>query len=69
MTQKKEPPYRGDTQISAVHRHVPGDGDCHSSAGAYLPFMIGYYRHGLSDCGGGMGPWSSADCLPNVVIR
>jgi hypothetical protein len=45
------------------------DGDCHASAGAYLPFPISYYRHGLSDCGGGSGPWKRADCLPNVVIR
>jgi hypothetical protein len=69
MTQKKEPPYRGDTQISAVHRHVPGDGDCHSSAGAYLPFMIGRYRHGLPDCGGGSGSWYSAECQENVMMR
>ena len=69
MTQKKDPPCQGDTQISAVHRHVPRDGDCHSSAGAYLPFMIGRYRHGLPDCGGGSGSWYSAECLENVTMR
>lgn len=45
------------------------DGDCHASTGAYLPFLISYYRHGLPDCGGGSGSWYSADCLPNVLIR
>jgi hypothetical protein len=38
MTQKEKRTYQGGTQISAVHRHVPEDGDGHSSAGAYLPF-------------------------------
>jgi hypothetical protein len=45
------------------------DGDCHASTGAYLPFPISYYRHGLSDCGGGLGPRKNADCLPNMMIR
>ncbi|HOD85982.1 MAG TPA: hypothetical protein PLI54_01830 [Methanoculleus sp.] len=69
MTQEIRSLNQADTQIPAANRHIRQDRDCHSSAGAYLPFMIGYYRHGLSDCGGGLGPWNSADCLPNVMIR
>jgi len=69
MTQKKDPPYQGDTQTSAAHRHIRLDGDCHASAGAYLPFMIAHFRSGLLDCRGGFGSWKSAECLANVMIR
>ncbi len=69
MKQKEKPTYQADTQTSAAHRHVPQDGDCHLSAGVYLPFMIGYSRHGLPDCGGGSGSWYSAECQENMMMR
>ena len=77
---RHEPAPLGEHVVSVVATNTNGSGqnhwdwtvyqECPEPAGPYLGFgVIGYYRCGLPDCGGGTGPWTSADCLPNAMMR
>ncbi|WOX54942.1 hypothetical protein R6Y95_05565 [Methanoculleus palmolei] len=43
--------------------------ECFEPAGPYLTVQFSHFRCGLPDCGGGEGPWLSADCLQNAIAR